>query len=319
MRASLVIIAIVAIIGLAVAGALALSAPIPPPPLPSLEHALDHVDLRDLPAPSYFRARDGARLKYRAYAGNPNYVVLLVHGSSGTSASMHTLARVLNQNGPTVYALAMRGHDGNGRSGDIDYIGQLDDDLADFVGTLGPKRADRRITLLGFSSGGGFVMRIAGGRYAGLFDRFIFVSPQLPPGSPTMRPDAGGWVGVSLPRFVILSLFDAAGFHGLGGLTVLAFGVPPEMRNIQTTFYSYRMARNFGPSADYLGDVHRAPAPVALLAGSADELFLIDRYAPTLKPVRPDLAITIVPGMRHMDMIVKPPALKAIAAAVRDQ
>jgi len=312
-----ILVFLVVVAALGGAAALAFSAPRTPPPLASIQHAFDSVDFHDMPDLSDFAARDGTRLKYRAYRGDGGNIVVLVHGSSGTSASMHALARAVHATGATVFALAMRGHDGNGRSGDIDYIGQLDDDLADFMKTLGERRAGERRTLLGFSSGGGFVLRIAGGRDGPLFDRFILVSPQLPPGSPTMRPDAGGWVGVSLPRFIVLSLLGRAGIHQFDFLPVLAFAVPPEMRNVQTAFYSYRMARNFGPTDDYLGDIRRAPAPVVLLAGSADELFRTDRYGPTLKPARPDLSITLVSGMGHMDMTVKPPALDAIVKAVR--
>jgi non-heme chloroperoxidase len=311
-----ILILLVVVAALGAAAALAFAAPRTPPPLASIQHAFDSVDFRDMPDLSYFAARDGTRLKYRAYPGDDGNIVVLVHGSSGTSASMDAVARAVHATGATVYALGMRGHDGNGRSGDIDYVGQLDDDLADFMKMLGEKRQGARRTLLGFSSGGGFVLRIAGGRYGHLFDRFILVSPQLPPGAPTMRADGGGWVGVSIPRFIVLSLLGRVGFHRFDALPVLAFAVPPEMRNVQTAVYSYRMARNFGPTDDYLGDIRRAPAPVVLLAGSADELFLTDRYGPTLKPARSDLSITIVPGMGHMDMTVKPLALDAIVKAV---
>jgi alpha-beta hydrolase superfamily lysophospholipase len=54
----------------------------------------------------------------------------------------------------------LRGHHNSGRSGDIDYIGQLEDDLADFVAVLRPLHPNASFTLIGFSSGGGFVLRV---------------------------------------------------------------------------------------------------------------------------------------------------------------
>lgn len=317
MRLLLVVaFALVLVVVLVVGIALAFTAPKPPPPLASIETALDHVDFSDMPERSHFVARDGTRLDYRAYPGDLGNVVVLVHGSSGTSASMYPLARTLHQGGATVYALAMRGHDGTSRYGDIDYIGQLDDDLVDFVKTLPAKPQDGRRTLLGFSSGGGFVLRFAGSPNARLFDRFILVSPQLPVSAPTMRRGAGGWVSVSVPRIVVLSLLSRVGIEAFDGLPVIAFSVPPNMRNVQTAEYSYRMVRNFGPSDDYLGDLRRTPGRVYLLAGRKDELFYTNRYAPLMKPVRADLDVTIVPGMGHMDMIVKPEALAAIREKV---
>ena len=317
MRIVLILITIlVAIVLSSAAAILVFDSPKVPPAMASVEHAFDHSDLSKAPTMQYFTARDGTKLVFRAYPGHSQETVVLVHGSSGTSASMHLVAQVLNARGATVYALGMRGHDGTGRSGDIDYVGQLDDDVSDFVATLGPKAAGERRTLLGFSSGGGFVLRFAGGPTARLFDRFILVSPQLPVDSPVMRPNGGGWVSVAIPRIVVLQLFSRLGIHAFDGLPVLAFAVPPEKRNIQTAFYSYRMVENFGPRHEYLADLKAAPGPVSLLAGSKDEIFYSDRYAPLLKPVRSDLDVTIVPGLGHTDMIVQPAALNAIADKV---
>lgn len=312
MRTVAVILVIIFVAVAAIGLLLVLTPPKAPPPLASIENALNRVDFGDMPPKSHFVARDGTRLDYRAYAGDPSDVVVLVHGSSGTSASMHVLARAIRQGGATVYALAMRGHDGTGRSGDIDYIGQLDDDLVDFVKTLGPKPAHGRRTLLGFSSGGGFALRFAGTPNGRIFDRFILVSPQMPARSPMMRPNAGGWVGVSIPRIVILSFLSRAGIHAFDGLDAIAFAVSPEGRKVQTPIYSYRMLVTFGPSDDYLGDLRRAPGPVSIFAGANDELFYTDKYSAAMKPVRLDLDITLVAGMGHMDMTLKPRALAAI-------
>ena len=315
----ILIVSLVLVVGImvAVAGVLAFDAPQAPPPMLSVENAFIGVDFRALPARSTFTARDGTKLVYRAYPGDPRDVVVLVHGSSGTSASMHVVAEAIHARGATVYALGMRGHDGNpGRSGDIDYVGQLDDDVVDFMRTLAPRPNGGRRTLLGFSSGGGFVLHFAGSPNARLFDRFVLVSPQLPVTAPTTRPNAGGWVSVAIPRIVVLSMLSRAGMDWFGGLPVLAMAVAPGKESVQTPVYSYRMLRNFGPDPDYLGDLKRAPGPVYLLAGSRDEIFRSDRYAALLKPVRPDLDVTLVPGLGHMDMTVKQAGVEAIADKV---
>jgi pimeloyl-ACP methyl ester carboxylesterase len=289
-------------------------APKVPPPMQTIAGAITEIDFRDLPAVSTFTARDGTRLSYRAYPGDPAKIAVLVHGSSGTSDSMHAVAKALQTRGWTAYALAMRGHDGTGRYGDIDYAGQLNDDLADFVKTL-PAGGEK--LLFGFSCGG-FVLQFAGGAEGKLFDRFVLISPQLPAGSPTMRPNAGGWVSIGLPRIIALEVLSRFGIHWFEGLTVLEFAVAPENRAVQTAHYSYRMMRNFGPSADYLGDIKRAPGLVTLLAGDNDELFYADKFASTLKPARPDMKIVMLPGLGHMDMTVKPLALEAVAQVVAE-
>lgn len=316
MLAALVVFTVIVVAGFA--AVIAFSKPALVAPMKSVAEAFAGVDFSDLPEPRHFTARDGAALLYRAYPGDPGRIVVLIHGSSGTTASMHPLARAIHASGATVYALAMRGHDGIGRSGDIDYAGQLDDDLADFIKTLGPRAAGQTRTLLGFSSGGGFALRFAGGANGGLFDRLILVSPLFPHDAPTVRPNAGGWVSVAIPRIVALSLLSRLGITAFNGLAVLNMAVDPKRaaQVKQTSVYSFRMLRNFGPGDDYLGDLRRFRGPVSLFVGADDEIFRAEQFGPLLRPVRPDIHLNVLPGVDHMGMTVKSAALGAIAASV---
>src|SRR5690348_9414389 len=290
------------------------NSPRPPTPMQGVASAFAGVDFSDMPAKQSYAARDGTVLAYRAYPGDPKKVVVVIHGSSGTTASVHPLSRAINQTGATVYALAVRGHDCTGRSGDTDYVGQLDDDLVDFMKTLVRIDGETR-TLFGFSSGGGFALRFAGGPHGAMFDRLVLVSPQFPHDAPTSRPNAGGWVSIALPRFVCLLILARLGISAFGGLPVLAFAISPDMKDVQTARYSFRMLRNFGPTDDYLDDVRRVPGPVRVFVGSDDEIHKADQYAPLLKPVRSDVKVTIIPGFGHMDVTIRPSALEVIAAA----
>ena len=315
MRIALVILTTVIVLALGAAAAvLAWNEPEVPPPMLSVANALDAVDFGDLPAKQTFTARDGTKLVYRGYPGNSADTVVLIHGVTFTSASMHAVARALHGRGATVYSLSLRGHDGTGRSGDIDYVGQLDDDLEDFMKGLGPRRPGERRALLGFSAGGGFVLRFAGGARAKMFDRFVLVSPALfYSAAPMQRPKFGGWTSVAWPRVMLLLTFSRLSIHAFDGLPVIVNAVPSDSRYSKTRTYTYRMSLNFGAGEDYLDALRRAPGSVALLAGAADEVFIADKYAPLLQPVRPDMNIEILPGLGHMDMIVKPEALAALA------
>src|SRR5215472_17300334 len=182
---------------------------------------------------------------------------------------MHALAKALRDGGVSAYILDMRGHGGSGRHGDIDYIGQLDDDVADFVKNLGPAKSGEVRTLIGFSAGAGFTIRFAGGRHGELFDRYIFLSPILP-GAHTLRPNAGGWTNISNPRVVTIGLLDSLGIRLFDGFDVISYAVPPNNEQA-TSRYSYRLFKNFGAGrefARYLTSIHR---PAAVLVGSADE------------------------------------------------
>ena len=167
--AAALLIPVIAI--LALAGIIAFGTAPPPPPMATVYDTVRRMDMSDLPSPQRYTARDGTALAYRIWPGGGARVAILIHGSTASSRSMNPLAKALAAAGATVYAPDMRGHGESGRRGDIDYLGQLDDDLADFVSTIKPQHPGATFTLIGFSAGGGFTLRIAGGGYGALFDR----------------------------------------------------------------------------------------------------------------------------------------------------
>jgi pimeloyl-ACP methyl ester carboxylesterase len=290
---------------------LAFDAPVQPPPLASVSEPFANVDFSDLPAVQTYPARDGTKLGYRVYEGGGTQAVLLIHGSSDDGAGLHPLAKALRDAGASVYVPILRGHGNFGRSGDIHYVGQLEDDLADFVAVLRPLRPGTSFSLIGFSSGGGFVLRVIAAPDEKLFDRFIMISPALPPGSPTIRPDTGGWVAVAKPRIIVLALLNRLGVDWFNGLPIVAFATSPKAPNL-TSAYSFRLAVDFGAPRDYLAGLGRSKKPAALLVGGSDELFFPDRFAPLLGSARPDMPITIVPGIGHIGMTVSPQGIAAI-------
>lgn len=289
-----------------------------PPPLASIAQAARRIDAKDAPPLQTLTARDGTALALRAYlpAGAPTKLVLMAHGSSADSRNMHLVGLALAGAGHAAYALDMRGHGHSGRRGDIDHVGQLDEDIADLVAALKQRHPGLPLVMVGFSSGGGFTLRTAGGANGELFDRYVMVSPMLHQSAPTARPDTGGWVKVNMPRIVALSLLDRIGVTALGHLPVLAFALPPQAAAERTPAYSYRLQVSYRPHEDYLGDVRAIRRPATVLVGERDELFRAEAYAPLLEPQQPKLKVQVLPGLGHIDMVVEPAALAAIVAAV---
>jgi len=294
---------------------IAFDAPVSPPPMLSMAESLRPVGSAEFPAPRQFRARDGAALQYYAYPAETDKVAILIHGSAGPGTSMHALAESLRAAGVSAYVLDIRGHGGSGRRGDIDYIGQIDDDLADFVGGLGPARSGDIRTLVGFSAGAGFALRFAGGPYGALFDRYVLLSPILP-GSAAWRPNAGGWVDIALPRLITIAYLGRAGIHWFDGAPVIAYAVPRDSSQDMTASYSYRLSMNFGAGRAYEAYLKSLRRPVAILVGDADEQAVADQFAPLLQRLGVDIPVTIVPGMKHADMIARPEALQAVVRAI---
>ncbi len=126
-----IVIALCLLAVVVLGGMIAFGTAAAPPPLSSVYDAVKAMDFSGAPPAHSFRARDGADLAYRTYSGTTDRAIVLIHGSTGSSLSVHPLAKALNAKGFTVYAPDVRGHGASGRRGDIDYIGQLDDDIAD--------------------------------------------------------------------------------------------------------------------------------------------------------------------------------------------
>jgi non-heme chloroperoxidase len=308
------LLVVAAIIPVAV---IAFNAPTSPPAMPSMAAPLRQIN-RDLPASRQFQARDGASLQYYAYPAEPDKVAVLVHGSAGPGTSMHALAESLRAAGVTAYVLDIRGHGGSGRHGDIDYIGQIDDDLADFVAQLGPARSGETRTLVGFSAGAGFTIRFAGGPYGLLFDRYVFLAPILP-GAPTLRPNAGGWTNISLPRIITIASLDRLGIHWFDGFPVISYAVSPEDSRGMTASYSYRLSMNFGAGRAYETYLRNSRRPAAVLVGDADEQVVADQFAPLLQRLAVNIPVTLVPNMKHADMIAAPAALQVVVRTISAQ
>ena len=305
------------IAGAGLAAAIAFGTAAAPEAMASVSAPMSKVDYSDMPRPQHFQARDGTTLSYRLYPHDGDRVAVLIHGSSGESSGMHAVARALAAVGFAVYVPDLRGHADDGRLGDIDYAGQLDDDLVDLMQVVRHDHPQAGVALVGHSSGGGFVLRIAEGRHTGLFARYVLLAPALHYGAPTWRPGAGGWATPFIPRIIGQSILDRLGIHWFQHLPAVAFAVTPNVPVRLAPAYSYVMLQNFAAPNDDLARFGQVHAPVALLAGAQDEIFYSDRFAPLLGPLRPAATLQVVPGVDHMGLITQPEALAAIVATLQ--
>jgi pimeloyl-ACP methyl ester carboxylesterase len=101
-------------------------------------------------------------------------------------------------------------------------------------------------------------------------------------------------------------------------LPVIAFAVSPGSEKYVTTRYSYRLLTNFGPPGDLSAAFRHLKIPTTIIAGGADELMLSDKYADVVRGVEPSIDIRIVPRLTHMDMLHRPAAIDAVAAAFKE-
>jgi non-heme chloroperoxidase len=299
----------------ALALALVLGGPATLPPMRGITDPFKAVDLSDLPPLEKFLCRGGDPLAFREYkpAGEAAGTVVLIHGSSAHSASMHPMAKAFVKAGYRAFSLDMRGHGASGPQESIKGMRHLEYDVEDF---LKATQLGGQATLVGFSAGGGFGLRFAAGERQDLFSGYVLVSPFLSQDAPTYRPGGGGWVSVGIPRIIALSALNGVGIKALNHLPVTRFALGEESRKGLTAEYSFALAASFRPRPDYAGSLRSAHQPMAVVVGEKDELFLADQFKPLFDSLGVSIPVTVVPGVNHIGMILDERAMRAVIAAV---
>lgn len=262
------------------------------------------------PAPlETWRADAGTVLGLRRYLSGASDVplIVLVHGSGWHGLLFDALAqRLAAANHADVLVPDLRGHGPSPkRRGDVDYIGQLEDDLAALIKS--EARPGQKVVLLGHSSGGGLVARMAGGTHGGLLDGAVFLAPYLGHAAATTRTNSGGWARPMVRRIIGLSMLNRLGITALNGLSVIQFRFPQavlegRLGHTATRAYSYRMNVSYAPRIDLAADVAGLP-PFLLLAGEVDEAMTANAYQPTLSAMNPEGHYVLLASVGHLDVV----------------
>ncbi|MDA9434521.1 alpha/beta hydrolase [Bradyrhizobium sp. CCBAU 51627] len=288
-----------------------------PPEMRSVSSSVKGVDMSTLPALERFQARDGTWLGYRHYAAGGAATrrgAIFIHGSSGSSGTInHALTAAMAAHGVETWALDIRGHGASGTRGDIGYVGQLEDDLVDFVAHVRKSAPDLPLTLVGHSAGAGFALRVAATPIIqDMFVRTVLVAPYLGYDAPTNRPHSGGWANADIPRFLGLTALRKIGIDCCSQLPVLAFAVPASSEAILTPTYSDRLMRNFA-TRGYRLDLPRVTHPMTIFGGTEDEMMISGKYAEAVQVIKPDVDVKLIEGVNHMGIVTNPKAVNAIA------
>jgi alpha-beta hydrolase superfamily lysophospholipase len=288
-----------------------------PAELRSVSDSRKGVDFSTLPAVERFQARDGTWLGFRHYAPAGQATgrgAIFIHGSSGSSGTVnHALTAALAAHGVETWALDIRGHGTSGTRGDIGYVGQLDDDLVDFVAFLRKTAPDLPLTLIGHSAGGGFALRVAATPITqDLFVRTVLLAPYLGYDAPTNRPHSGGWANADIPRFLGLAVLRKLGIDCCSQLPVLAFAVPPNSEKILVPTYSDRLMRNFA-TRGYRTDLPATSRPLTIFAAADDEMMISEKYAETVQALKPSVDVKVIERINHMGIVTSPKAISVIA------
>lgn len=289
--------------------------------------SLTAISYQTLPDLQPYTARDGAQLSYRLYESSAatDKAVILLHGSGWHSMQFHPLAAYLSSNGLAhVLTPDLRGHGfAPAQRGDVAYIGQLEDDLADLIQVAQQTFPETTLIVGGHSSGGGLAVRFAGGEHGAMADAYLLLAPFLQHNAPTTRPGSGGWARPLTRRIIGLTMLNMIGIRWFNGLTVIQFKMPQTilagpLGASATTAYSYRLNTAYAPRPNFGRDLAAITQPLLVVAGADDESFIAEQYEPTISAHTHTGTYMLLPDVGHIDLLATPGIQPVLAAWLRD-
>jgi pimeloyl-ACP methyl ester carboxylesterase len=105
---------------------------------------------------------------------------------------------------------------------------------------------------------------------------------------------------------------DKADQSGLSGVSAI------PVAQSMTASYSYRLTMNFGAGRQYETYLSNIRRPAALLVGDADEQVIADQFDPLLQSLGVNIPVTVLPNMKHTDMIKNPEAIQVIDRVISE-
>lgn len=261
-------------------------------------------------------ARDGAELSafHQPSPKSNKPLLVLVHGSGWHGMQFFGLANALIDDADIII-VNVRGHGfGPEPRGDISYINQLEDDLSDVISAYA--KPGQKVVLGGHSSGGGLVVRFAGGAHRDMIDGAVLLAPFLKYNAPTTRPNSGGWAHVLTRRMIGLSMLNMARITALNHLTVIQFAMPKAvldgpLGHTATTQYSFRLNTGYAPRNAYQNDIAALPRFV-LITGDKDEAFFAEKYELLMSTETGKGQYHVIKGAGHLGIVDAPQTVDLI-------
>ena len=225
-----------------------------------------------------FSVRDKSIINAYWLPSKSNETIIFVHGlKSDASKYLKTSYFLQLATQAEIYAIDLRGHgNSTGKPGDVKYINQYSDDLADIISSIKMKTPGKKIILAGHSMGGGIILRYALGKYKIKVDGYLLFAPHIGHNSPAMaqsksisKDTTEPFMQLNIQRIIGLKVLNELNQHEQDGLPVLFFNLPAHAPLNQ---YSYRANMSMAPE-DYIDGLKAVKAPMLVLIGDNDEAF----------------------------------------------
>ena len=233
--------------------------------------------------PVQFAMRDNSILTAQHFINNTELSVVVLHGILSSSYTNNRFAGLIRKaTNAEVYALDLRGHGSSGGNpGDVSYIGQYVDDVADVIKQIKKSKPEGKIIIAGHSMGGGVSLRYAMKESVPDIDGYLLFAPQLGDNSPTnvwpedaARQQDESFMAIDVSRLIGLALLNSLNIAKWNDMPVFFFNLPAEMG---LNKYSFRSSASMSPS-DYKAGLQSVNKPLLVIVGENDEAFNANAY-----------------------------------------
>jgi len=264
-----------------------------------------------IPGVENFEARDRSLLGFRHYRSTqPTRIkVYLVHAETWGDLQFSALATAIatRLGVADVFTFDMRGHGQNPlHRGDVAYVGQPTDDLADLIRATSAQ--GDVIVIGGHSTGAAVAARLAAAPGQAKLSGLLLLAPVLSPDFATNKPDLGGWASPLRWRIAALKLQNMLGIHWSDQEVTVQYAVPKAVWEgplgySVTSDYTWRFTRSLQlPSADG-SELANVRVPYLAVVGSDDEVIDADKLDPAMKSFNKRGDVAVVPQETHFGIV----------------
>jgi len=226
----------------------------------------------------YFNVRDNKKIAAYRFPAKSKNTIILIHGVGTNSYMYNKTAGLLREaTRAEVFAIDLRGHGrSEGKDGDVDYINQYADDVADIVNEIRKKKPGGKVIIAGHSMGGGVALNVAMQTKNSIADGYILLAPLIGQNSPAIRQAPAPvndsiepFMKIHFARIIGLKMFNELNDHSQDSLPVLFLNLP---ENTAGRKYTYRANMSSAPE-DYKEGLKALTVPALVLIGTMDEAF----------------------------------------------
>ncbi|MCD2172001.1 alpha/beta hydrolase [Rhizobium sp. C4] len=264
-----------------------------------------------IPRVENFEARDRSLLGFRHYRSKEQtrLKLYLVHAETWDDLQFTALATGLAYRAGTadVFTFDLRGHGQNPlHRGDVDYVGQPTDDLADLIrATSAPGDV---IVIGGHSAGAAVAARLAVAPGRIKLNGLLLLAPILSPDFSANRPALGGWALPLKARVAALELQNALGFHWSDREIAVQYAIPEAVWEgplgySVTSDYTWRFVQSMQLPSNNGAEFARIRAPYLAVVGSDDEVIDAAKLEPAMKTLNKHGEYAVLAQETHFSLV----------------